>query len=57
MQAIKKFPYTVLIVPVLIPTIAFHLVVLRLFARPWTIMSLHDAAKLDINDQVRTVRT
>lgn len=53
--SLKKFPYSVVIIPVLLPTLIFHFTCHQLFARPWTIMSLHDAAELDKNDKVETL--
>jgi hypothetical protein len=55
--AVKKFPYAALIIPVLLPTIAAHTAMSRLFARPWALMSLHDAAQLDLNDKVGALHT
>lgn len=31
----------VILIPVLLPTVIFHVAVLNLFARPWTVISLH----------------
>lgn len=48
---LKKFVYTPALIPVLVVTFVFHIVCLGMFSRPWNLMSMHDAAELDIMDQ------
>jgi len=49
---VKKFPYALLILPLIVVTGAFHVVNSKLFQRPWDLMSLKEAALLDARDQV-----
>lgn len=49
---VKRFNFAPLILPLIVVTIIFHKVNLGLFQRPWTLMSLKEAAVLDARDQV-----
>lgn len=44
---VKKFVLALLIIPAPIMTALFHVVLTNLFNRPWTLMSLKEAAVLD----------
>lgn len=47
---VKQFAYAALVVPLIVLSIAFHVVNISLFKRPWTLMSLREAAALDGRD-------
>lgn len=49
--SIKGLICSFLIVPLIFVTFIFHMVVYSNFDRPWTIMSVHDAALLDLKDK------
>ncbi|KAL6760771.1 hypothetical protein V8C86DRAFT_1039267 [Haematococcus lacustris] len=48
--SIKGFQWVPLLIPAPFITLAFHVSCLVLFNRPWTVMSAHDAAMLDLKD-------
>ncbi|KAG1660006.1 hypothetical protein FOA52_009826 [Chlamydomonas sp. UWO 241] len=48
--AIKKFVYSTLLIPVPIATLIFHISCLKMFDKPWHLVSLHDACALDNSD-------
>lgn len=52
---VKRFELALLLLPLIVVTIAFHKLNLGLFKRPWTLMSLKEAAILDGRDQVREI--
>eukprot|EP00878_Enallax_costatus_P008398 GHUV01008778.1.p1 GENE.GHUV01008778.1~~GHUV01008778.1.p1 ORF type:complete len:750 (+),score=167.74 GHUV01008778.1:924-3173(+) len=47
---VKRFNFALLLLPLIVMTVAFHVVNLSLFKRPWTLMSLKEAAVLDARD-------
>lgn len=49
---VKKFPFALLIIPLIIITVVFHQVNSKLYRRPWQLMSLKEAAVLDARDHV-----
>ena len=49
---VKRFNFALLLLPLIVATVAFHVVNLSLFKRPWTLMSLKEAAVLDARDHV-----
>ncbi|GAX72896.1 hypothetical protein CEUSTIGMA_g351.t1 [Chlamydomonas eustigma] len=49
--SIKAFRFAPLIVPLIFFTFLFHVSVYLLFNRPWRLLSVHDAAMLDLRDQ------
>lgn len=44
---LKKFVYTPVLLPLPVATLVFHIAISRVFAKPWSLMSMHDAAMLD----------
>ena len=48
--AVKRFSLAVGLVPLLLLTAVFHVTMAKLFARPWTLMSLREAAALDARE-------
>lgn len=49
---VKTFPYALLLLPLLVLTACFHVVVGKLFRRPWALMNAKEAAVLDARDHV-----
>ncbi|KAF8065514.1 CSC1-like protein [Scenedesmus sp. PABB004] len=47
---VKRWPYAVLVLPCVAVTAVVHIVNVNLFRRPWTLMSLKEAAVLDTRD-------
>ena len=48
--AVKRFAFAALLLPLLVLTATFHVTVSKLFARPWTLTSLREAAALDARE-------
>lgn len=44
---LKKFVYTPVLLPLPVATLVLHIAISRVFAKPWSLMSMHDAAMLD----------
>ena len=49
---IKGFRYAPIMIPIIFATLVYHVAVYSLFQRPWSMMSVHDAAMLDLKDEV-----
>ena len=50
--SLKGFAFSPIMIPVPFITFVFHIAVIYMFYRPWTMISVHDAALLDRKDQV-----
>lgn len=50
---VKGFAYALLVLPLLVLTIIIHVTNAALFRRPWSVMSLKQAALLDARDKAR----
>lgn len=49
---VKKFPYALLVLPLCIFTVVFHIVNAAQFKRPWKLGNAREAALLDARDHV-----
>jgi uncharacterized membrane protein YphA (DoxX/SURF4 family) len=52
---VKDFKYALLGLPLVVMTFVYHLTALATYRRPWSVMSLHDAARIDAKDKVGRV--
>jgi hypothetical protein len=48
--AVKKFVFTPLLLPLILFTFYVHRAAMKLFSRPWELLSLRDARRLDHAD-------
>jgi hypothetical protein len=49
---VKKFPYALLVLPLLVFTVVFHIVNNSGFSRPWRLGNARESAMLDARDHV-----
>ena len=53
---VKKFPYALLVLPLLVFTVVFHIVNNSEFSRPWRLGNARESAMLDARDHVSRVK-
>lgn len=53
---VNRFPYALLVLPLLVFTVVFHIVQSNQFKRPWTLGNAREAAMLDARDSVSVRR-
>jgi hypothetical protein len=51
--AVKRFPYALFVLPLVVFTVIFHIVQSSQFKRPWRLGNAREAAMLDARERVR----
>jgi hypothetical protein len=53
--AVKKFPYALIVLPLMVFTVIFHIVQSSQFKRPWKLGNARESAMLDARERVSLI--